>query len=128
MASAKGAIMSAGVVVESTSRWPSARKAARRCGANGATMSLRRNGPPAGRLDLVLAPAPGHPGRRPDQAHGEEVLAQAVVDGVEELVARERAPLGQHALLHQGPVEDLARGLAQQGAVEVDEDGALRHG
>ena len=41
MASAKGAIMSAGVVVESTSRWPSARKAASRWGANGATISLR---------------------------------------------------------------------------------------
>ena len=40
MASANGAIMSAGVVVESTSRWPSARKAASRCGANGATISL----------------------------------------------------------------------------------------
>ena len=86
------------------------------------------HGPPARRLHLVLAPAPRHPGRRPDEAHGEEVLAQAVVDGVEELVARQRAPLGQHTLLHQGPVEHLARGVAQQRPVEIDEDGALGHG
>ena len=57
-----------------------------------------------------------------------QVLAEAVVDGVEDLVAGERAPLGQHALLHEGTVEDLAGGPAQQGSVEVDEDGALRHG
>ena len=97
-------------------------------GERGDDLAQRGHGPPAGRLDLLLVPALGHPGGRPHQAHGDEVLAQAVVDGVEELVARERAALGQHSLLHEGTVEDLARGPAQQGAVEVDEDGAFRHG
>ena len=41
MASAKGRIMSTGVVVERTSRYPSARKAARYCGAKGATIWIR---------------------------------------------------------------------------------------
>ena len=84
--------------------------------------------PAAGGLNLLLAPAPGHPGGRPDQAHGEEVLPQPVVDRIEELVARERASLGQHSLLHEGVIEDLAGGPAEQRAVEIDEDGAFRHG
>ena len=97
-------------------------------GERGDDLAERGDGPPAGRLDLFLMPAPGDPGGRPHQTHGHEVLAQAVVDRVEDLVAGQRAPLGQHSLLHEGTVEDLAGGPAQQGAVEVDEDGAFRHG
>ena len=40
IASANGVIMSTGVVVASTSRWPASRKAARYCGAKGATNSV----------------------------------------------------------------------------------------
>ncbi len=128
-ASANGAIMSAGVVVESTKPVALGPEFGQALGGErGDDLAQRGDGPPAGRLDLLLVPAPGHPGRRPHQAHGDEVLAQAVVDRVEDLVARQRAPLGQHSLLHEGTVEDLAGGPAQQGAVEVDEDGALRHG
>ena len=97
-------------------------------GEGGDQLAQGGDRPPAGGLHLVLAPAPGHPGRCPHQAHGEQVLPQAVVDGVEQPVAGERPPLGHHSLLHQGPVQSLARRAAQQGAVEVDEDGALRHG
>ena len=57
-----------------------------------------------------------------------EVLAQAVVDRIEDLVAGERAALREDTLLHEGTIEDLARCPGQQGAVEVDEDGTLRHG
>ena len=88
-ASAKGAIMSAGVVVdehEPVALGPEGGQALR--GEGGDQLAQGGHRPPAGRLDLVLAPAPGHPGRRPHQAHGEQVLAQAVVDGVEEPVAR----------------------------------------
>ena len=91
-------------------------------------LAQRGDGPPAGRLDLFLMPAPGDPGGRPHQTHGQEVLAQAVVDPVEDLVAGQRAPLGQYSLLHEGAIEDLAGGPVQQGAVEVDEDGAFGHG
>ena len=97
-------------------------------GERGDDGAERGDGTPTGSLDLFLVPAFGHPGGRPYQGHGDEVLAQAVVDRVEELVAGERAPRRQHSLLYEGMVEDLARGPAQQGAVEVDEDGAFRHG
>ena len=97
-------------------------------GERGDDLTQSGHGPAARRLDLFLVPAPGNPGRRPHQAHRKEVLAQAVVDRVEDLVAGERAPLGQYPLLDQGMVEDPARGPAQQGAVEVDEDGTFRHG
>ena len=97
-------------------------------GERGHDLAECGDSPPTGGLDLFLVPALGHPGGRPHQTHGEEVLAQAVVDHVEDLVARQRAALRQHSLLHEGTVEDLARGPAQQGAVEVDEDGAFRHG
>ena len=72
-------------------------------GERGDQLAQRGHRPPAGGLDLVLAPAPGHPGGRPDERHGEQVLAQAVVDGVEQLVPRQRAPLGQHPLLRPAP-------------------------
>ncbi len=84
--------------------------------------------PPSGRLDLLLTPAPGHPGGRPHQGHGEEVLPETVVHGVEQLVPGERAPLRQHPFLHEGPVQHLARRTAQQCPVEVDENGARGHG
>ncbi len=45
--------------------------------------------PPARCLHLALIPSLGHPGRRPDEAHGEEVLTEAVVDGIEEPVPRQ---------------------------------------
>ena len=79
-------------------------------------------------LHLALAPSFGHPGRRPDEAHGEEILTQTVVDGIENLVPRQRPPLGQDPLVHQGLVERLPRGTTEQRAVEVDEHGALGHG
>ncbi len=97
-------------------------------GERGDDLAQPRDRPAAGGLDLLLVPALGHPGGRPHEAHGDEVLAEAVVDRIEELVPRERAALGQHSLLHEGAVEDLAGGPAQQGAVEVDEDGAFGHG
>ena len=97
-------------------------------GKGGDELAQGGHRPSPGRLDLVLTPAPGHPRRRPHQAHGEQVLAQTVVEGVEQLVAGQGAPRGQHALFDQGLVEDLPRRVAQQGAVEIDEDGALRHG
>ena len=93
-------------------------------GERGDQLAQGGHRPAPGRLDLVLAPAPGHPGGGPHEAHGEQVLSEAVVDGVEQPVARERATLGEHALVHQGAVEDLAGGMCEQRAVQVDEDGA----
>ena len=120
--------MSAGVVVERTSLWPSARKALEVLGGEGGDqLAQTGHGPAPGRPHLVLAPAPGHGGGRPHQAHGEQVLAQAVVDGVEEPVAGQGTAFGQHPFLDHGPIQDLSRGLAEQRAVEVDEDGARCH-
>ncbi len=86
------------------------------------------NGPPPRSLHLLLAPATGDSGRGPDQRHGEEVLAQPVVDRVEQAIPGQGASGGQHPLLDQGAVEHLARGPREQGAVEIDEDRALGHG
>ena len=58
-------------------------------GEGGDQLAQSGHGPAAGRLHLVLAPAAWpRRGGGPHQAHGEQVLAQAVVDGVEERVAR----------------------------------------
>ena len=97
-------------------------------GERGHELAERGDGPAAGGLHLFLVPSSGHPGGRPDEAHGEQVLPEAVVDGVQELVAGQGSAGGQDPLRHQGLVEHLARGVAQQGPVEVDEDGALGHG
>ena len=87
-----------------------------------------RDSPPPRCLDLLLAPAPGDPRGGPDQSHGEEVLPEAVVDGVEQPVAGHSPALGQDTLLDQGLVQHLARSVCQQRAVEVDEDSTLGHG
>ena len=55
-------------------------------------------------------------------------LTKAVVDGIEEPVPRQRPPVGQDPLVHQGLVERLPRGTAKERAVEVDENRALGHG
>jgi hypothetical protein len=96
-------------------------------GKGGDDPAQGRDGTVPGGPDLLLLPAPGHPGGGPDQPHGDEVLAQAVVDGIEQLVAGQRPAFRQDPLVHEGTVEDLAGRPAQQGAVQVDEDGALRH-
>ena len=68
--------------------------------------------------------SPGPPGPPPGPgAMATQVLAEPVVEGVEEAVAGHRA-LGHHALGHQGGVEDRPAGPTQQRAVEIDEDGA----
>ena len=94
----------------------------------GDQLGERRHRPLACGLDLVLLPAAGDPGSGPHQAHGEEVLAEAVVHRVEEAVPGQRAPLREHPLLDQGTVQHLSRGSAEQRPVEVDEDRALGHG
>ena len=64
-----------------------------------------RHGSLAGLAHLVLAPTLGHPGRGPNQAHRNEVLSEAVIDGVEQLVPGQAASLGQHPFVDQGPVQ-----------------------
>ena len=81
------------------------------------------DGPLAGPADLGLGPAPGHQGGRPGQGHGRQVLAQPVVEGVEQAVAGYAPPAGDHPLAGQRPVEHRAAGPAQQRPVEIDEDG-----
>ena len=112
--------MSTGVVVESTRRWPVGPEGGQALGGErGDQLAQPGHRPPAGRLDLLLAPAPCDPGRRPYEGHGQQVLAEAVVHGVEQPVPGQRAGPRAAPPPHEGPVQDLARCPAQQCPVEV---------
>ena len=71
----------------------------------------------------MLIPALGHPGRPVGQPHGQEVLAEKVIDGVEQPVAGQGTPGSDDPFFTQRPVEHGTRGSSEQGAIQIDEDG-----
>ena len=77
IASAKGATMSTGVVVAKHEEVTVGPERLEILGGKGGHQ-LRQVGdrPLARCLHLALAPSFGHPGGRPDEAHGEEVLTE----------------------------------------------------
>ena len=112
--------MSSGVVVESTSQ---------PCPPEVGQHPRGEGGDQAGQAGTALSPARPASAVQPRAARAaararamEDVLAEQVVEGVEQAVAGESPTRLHHPLGHQGLMEGRPAGLAQQRPVEIDED------
>ena len=90
--------MSTGVVVARTSSCPSRRNCEALGGEGLQEPSQPLDRPLGGPPHVLLAPTPRHVGGGPGQAHADDVLAEAVVEGIEQSLARQGPSLVDHPL------------------------------
>ncbi len=111
-----------GPTARPSARWPAS--AAEGPGLD--QIGERLDGPLAGPPGGVDRAAPHDPGRGPGQADEGDRLPEPVVEAVDEAVPGQAPPRWQDPFGHHGLLQDRAAGRAQQGPVEVDEDGGRR--